>query len=104
VAGSRPQNSVSAPGTVLHRFNFRYGDLSFVDTAEISDAHGTQAVTTRGGRAQPYTSLSLRLDPSSSAAMLVECPSLDTVKGVGHSHGNGSLGWCSDLERFGGGG
>lgn len=99
--GSRPKNSTSAPGVVLHRFNFRYGELPFVRITKLSGAHGIQTVQKRGSHAQPYTSLSLRLDPSSSAAMLVECPWLGTTsEDAVLTLDNGSLGWCSDLEHF----
>jgi hypothetical protein len=100
--GSRPPNSFNAPGTVLRRFNFRYGDLPFVEVAKLPPPHEVHPAEARAGRAHPYTSLSLRLDPSSSAAMLVECPALGTANGVQHAQGNGSLGACSDLERFSG--
>lgn len=98
-AGSRSQTGITTPGTVLRRFNFRYGALPFVDVAKLSAAHGVHPAETRAGRAQPYTSLSLRLDPSSSAAMLIDCPSLDPIdEGVVRAGGNGSLGWCSELS------
>jgi hypothetical protein len=93
-ACSRLQNatSISAPGTGLRRFNFRYGDRQFVNIAKLP-----AAADIRTSPAQPYTSLSLRLDFSSSAATLVECPFLGEAE---HAHGNRSLGVCSDQGRF----
>jgi hypothetical protein len=99
-AGSQPQSSIGAPGNVLRLFNFRYGDLPFVDIAKLTAAHGLQPET-HASRNRPYTSLSLRFDPTLTATMLVECPSsLGTEEGVKHAQGNGSFGECSDLEHF----
>jgi len=99
-AGARHKNSIGAPGTVLHRFNFRYGDLPFVDVVKLSGTNGMRATEGRAVRAQTYTSLSLRLDPSSSAAMLIECPWIGTPQNMEHGWSNGSLGLgvCSDIK------
>mmetsp|Transcript_5313 Transcript_5313/g.17711 ORF Transcript_5313/g.17711 Transcript_5313/m.17711 type:complete len:295 (+) Transcript_5313:228-1112(+) len=99
-AGAHHKNSIGAPGTVLHRFNFRYGDLPFVDVVKLSGTNGMRATEGRAVRAQTYTSLSLRLDPSSSAAMLIECPWIGTPQNMEHGWSNSSLGLgvCSDIK------